>query len=234
MFSQAVTLLLSCLTFALCQVVFKDKVHRFIYEYTPCILLHGSGFEAEAKYIHLELGVIGQELVRDKDYSVENLIGRRGLKINLLTQWVNFTEAISPESLYLKSVTYEGFTTNALSFPVVVATVFRTPTLFPSNQMIDLNGRSKGLRIYGKHLKGLEEVSLAFSGGGSCGDFQQNLVSIVSTMSSPLQDDFLTLEVIPRLNYVNNEMRVYGICAQKQYLRLNGNDGIIIARFHQT
>lgn len=228
------TLLLCCFTSVLCEVVFKDKVHRFIYENTPFIMLYGSGFEVEAKHLFLEIGAVGQELKRDEDYTVENLVGRGGLKINLLTQWVNFTELSSPESLFLRSVKYVGFTTNFLPNPVVIATVFRTPTLFPNDQMINRKPSKewKRFRIYGKNLKGLEEVSLSFhKQTSSCGDFQ-NLVPIGSTMHVPLQDDFLTLDAIPRFDNMNNELRVYGICSsQMEYLSLNGNEGILVARF---
>ncbi len=71
-----ITLLLCCFTASLCQVVFKERLNYYIWENASSLSIEGTGLELAAKHIHLEIGAIGQELVRDKDYTVENSIGR--------------------------------------------------------------------------------------------------------------------------------------------------------------
>ncbi len=165
--------------------------------------------------------------MRDKDYTVENS-GRKGLKINLLTRWIDFTQTTSPESLLLKSVRYEGFSQQFLAYPIVLATVFRIPTLLPNDQMIYAI-RSQVLRIDGTNLKGLAGISLSFSKtDDSCSDYQFSN-SIILSSSFPLQDDYLTLENFERFRYSlnnnNKELRIFEICSRNNnmgFVRLNG------------
>lgn len=234
MLIQSPLLLLCFLPFLLCQVVInKDRPHRFIWENAPSFEIEGSGLELEAKNIHPVIGPIGQFLTCDRDYTIENLGGRRGLKINLLTQWVDFTRTTSPASLMLMTVYYEGYSLKVLPYPVVIATVFRIPTLLPSTQMI-YPSRSQVLRINGTNLIGLERISLSFSKeDNNCLDSQ---FFGTITSSFPLKDDFLSLENFYRysLNTENNDLRVYGICSPMGFVNLNGDDGVLIARFHPT
>ncbi len=187
----------------------------------------------EVQHIHLYLSAVGQELFRGLDYTIENLSDRRGLKVNLLTKWVDFTKATSPASLLLHTVMYEGYPEKVLPYPVVVATVFRIPTLLPSDQMIYAN-RTQVLRIHGTNLKKLERISPAYSRKqNSCAGYWG---SNVITSKFPLQHDFFTLENFEDFrsfsNNGNNELRVYGICSEMGFLKLGGDDGILVARFH--
>lgn len=214
MLLQALILLLSCFPTALCQVVL-ERVNYYIWENVSSLYIEGTGLELTAKHLLLEIGAIGQELVRDKDYTVENL-GRKGLKIALLTQWIDFTQTTSPESLVLKSVRYEGFSQQFLPYPQVIATVFRIPTLLPSDQMIYAI-RSQVLRIDGTNLKGLQGISLSFSNTDNyCSHHQFSNIKIL-TSTFPLHDDFLSLENFEPFRYFqsnnNNELRIFGICS---------------------
>lgn len=222
-----------CLLLYLVQVfaeVTVIKKMQFIYDQSPKLRIHGTGFDMDEHNIDLTIGVSATDqshLVTDKDFLVTKDPDNDSLILKLLhnKKWADLSGKVPPVALVLSAVKlFSDSSRNLLAEPVIVAYILNTPGII-SNSSVHYLSTASELRINGTGLIGSNRIDLYFSPPLT------KSVAYEDVTKYPLA----TNQIILRLRHgykwrdESGPLSIIGIDSGGGPVKLNGDDGILVA-----
>lgn len=220
-----------------CSIAFAEvtvlKTVQTVYDKSPKIRIRGSGFDAEDHNIVLTIGATGQESLKvDKDFMISKDADGDGIILKLIgkRKWADLSERTPPVALILSAVYFSpDAKKNLLPEPVIVAQILDTPSV-DENEDVIYQTATNELRINGTGFVGAKKVDFYF---------KPPLVKEVAyedVSPYPLQKDEVILRLRHNYNWrdVAGELSVVGIDTGGGPVKLNGDDGVVVANVEKN
>eukprot|EP01039_Chlorochromonas_danica_P005464 gene5462-6015_t len=213
------------------------KTDQYIYDTSPNLPIRGSGFDAEAGDIILEVGVSGQpNLQVDRDFTISKDPGGEEVVLKLpgKHKWADLSKRTAPVALILNGVRFAtdpekknllpSPKKNLLPSPVIVAQVLNTPSVEAYKRVI-YQTATKELHINGTGFIGAKKVDLFFRPP------LMNEVDYEDVTPYPLTKN----EIILRLHHGYSwreepgPLYLFGVDTGGGPVKVNGDEGVHIA-----